>query len=333
MPPKTRGILLQHSNETNTITSQGDDGTCLYHTIARLYLNNVFKLNTNITSETIRAFFDTDASGFGSRPDLLKIPPLGTPEYDEYIKACMFLYIFYIIRDFYTICIEDPGFHHVPLLFKIINANISNKVVEVDINGSIYSLSPFIPHELKKHERHIRDFLRSYGVDVAKIRLMAKTFRGTIRSFGENVMVPNPGEYFGVYIDGLTRSIDGHAIVLSKYNPDKATFTIKNSWDESMYGVPATMLSLGCWSDTVMTKEKWGFFDYVIYIGLKKITYESKGDTPIQLFRKRFTAAMVGAAFIAFLYGTYQQYKAGLLASGASRKRRKRKQKKSKRKV
>ena len=76
-----------------------------------------------------------------------------------------------------------------------------------------------------------------------------------------------------------------------------------------------------------------GFFDYVIYIGLKKITYESKGDTPIQLFRKRFTAAMVGAAFIAFLYGTYQQYKAGLLASGASRKRLKRKQKKSKRKV
>lgn len=326
----SRSKKLTHTtaHETMTFTDQGDEPTCLYHTIARCFYHNVFKLLIKLSPHWSMYLNTTERENFYNiLPRDIPLPPSPDPrsdpatrfddnnEYNQFLKVCMFYYVYCITEKYYEEKQKPPSLTlHTPEIVELVKEYIRDKKMPDQLEKS--------PH----HCRAILDFLSNSGIqqDVKFINVTRPTSLGSIREFGEEVIDKYKGEYFAVHVgtQGLdTYSKDslhiGHAMVISHYDKrtkvfgllDDSTIRVSNSWNDGSYPVKLNMLEIGYWGQ-YPSPQKWGFCEFFVYIGYRQIRYRGVDTdlTPYDIFLRRKTqltalkTLTVAAACAALLY-------------------------------
>lgn len=338
-----------------TFTDQGDEPTCVYHTIARCFYHNVFQLLLKLSRHWSMYLNTTERENFYNMlPGDIPLPPSPDPrsdpvtrfnvdnEYNQFIKVCMFYYVYCIIENYYEEKQERPSLalHTLEIVERVKEYIRDKKMPKQLLKGS--------PH----HCRAILDFLSNSDIqkDVKGINVTHPASLGSIRAFGEEVIDKYKGEYFAVRVgtQGLdTYSKDshiGHALVISHYDSktklfgllDDSTIRVSNSWNDGSYPVKLKMLEIGYWG-RYPSPQKWGFCESFVYIGYKQIRYRGVDMdlTPYDIFLRRknqltaLKTLTVAAACAALLY----MYTHGVSFGRGSKRKRRTRQKKSKRKV
>jgi hypothetical protein len=264
-------------------------------------------------------------------------------EYNQFLKVCMFYYVYCIIEQYYEKKQTLPSLPlHTPEIVGRVKEYIRGKKMPDKLKD--------LPH----HCRAILDFLSTStiqdGVDFINVTHPASL--GSIREFGTKVLDVYKDEYFAVHIG--TQGFDkpyskdnpprGHALVISHYDSktkvfgllDDSTIRVSNSWNDGSYPVKLNMLEIGYWGQ-YPSPQKWGFCEFFVYIGYRQIQYRGADMdvTPYDIFLRRknqltaLKTLTVAAACAALLY----MYTHGVSFGRGSKRKRRTRQKKSKRKV
>jgi hypothetical protein len=288
----------------------------------------------------------------------MDIPSPDSPIYDEYIKVCMFLYVYYIIGIYYAQQEVEPNIADIPLVTHFIINYIHGRIssenmlesykrkapmlpfellahetrrrisprIRVESSGS--NRVPLIPLELLRHATHIRQFFKDTTLDFSRINIVDYTYFGSIQHFGEQVMAMHPDEYFLAHID-LSRSEEGHGVIIRNFKD--SSMIIQNSWGDIPKPISTTLLNMGVWGDNPLESSKWGFLECFVYVGYEDIQYEKKGLKPLDTFKKNYHTMLTGMTLLACIMAVYLAYTQSF--KGKMKTKRKTKRKKYKGKV
>jgi len=262
-------------------------------------------------------------------PEFMVIPPQKSPLYDEYIKVCMFLYVYYIVSIYYSQHEVEPNIADIPLVTYFIINYIHGRISSENMLESSHSkTNPIIPLELLTHTTSIRQFFKNVKLDFSKINIVDYTYFGSIQDFGEQVMAMHPDEYFLAHID-LSRSEEGHGVIIRNFKD--SSMIIQNSWGDIPKPISTTLLNMGVWGDNPFDTAKWGFLECFVYVGYEDIQYEKKGLKPRDTFKKNHHTMLTRMALLACIMAVYLAYTQSL--EGKMKTKRETKRKKYKRKV
>ena len=302
----SRKLKSSMSHMTLTTSHQGSTPTCLYHSIAKIFLHNVFLLGYPITDPELQKFLYT----CDHMPELIDIPPPDTPLYEEYIKVCMFLYVYYIVSTYYTLRQTEPSIAHVPAIVYVIKLYINGGVRAGEIDAlesypNKRKMESTIPLELMKHAAHIRQFFKDTKFDTSRINVIEPMQFGSIQHFGEQVMAKYPDEYFLVHIE-LSRSEIGHGVIMRNFRD--SSMIIQNSWGDTPTRISTTLLNMGVWGENPLQSNKWGFIERFVYVGYEDIDYQKEGLNPRATFKKNYHKMLTGMTVLACIIAVYTAY-------------------------
>jgi hypothetical protein len=197
-PPETltRSLSTSHSY-------QGSDPTCVYHTVAKLYGQNIFKIHTTTWDPSLcDKYLDT------TKPNFNIDPPC-----DEN-KIIMFYYIYFLFKKKYKL--KGLPIEDIPELIDRVNQKE-------------------IPDELIEHQPRIHSFLDKPMHVVYKSFVFNKKGNNNILYRYLYYCLKNLNCYVGMSIkhSNLFRGYSGHSVTV--VDIDDKELTIKNSWANTFF--------------------------------------------------------------------------------------------------